>query len=491
MEQTYIAIDLKSFYASAECVFRNLDPLNTCLVVADQSRSNSTICLAVSPPLKQFGLPGRCRLFEAKQKIAAVNEERRKKIPDRCFKGKSVFLSELEKHPDYEIDFIIAPPNMGKYITMSSEIFSIYQEMIAEEDIHVYSIDEVFINATPYLKIYGISPHELALLLIKRIIERTGITATAGIGTNLYLAKVAMDIVAKHIEPDKDGVRIAELNETAYKRLLWNHEPITDFWRVGAGTAARLRKLGITTMGDIARTSLNPLDYPVNEESLYKTLGINAEILIDHAWGYEDCTLSSIKKYRSKSQSVNNGQVLPRPYSFEETKIVVREMADELRLMLVEKCLTAESLALYICYDTENTAGGKSTPFIHDYLGRTMPKPVHGGVLLKNRNSVTESFGDIAQWIFETIACKDYSVRRLSVTAGIKSLNPMEFEERGLFDADNGEIVKQAFKREQKLQKSVLGMKQKYGKNAVLKAMNLQEGATQMMRNSQIGGHKA
>ncbi len=491
MEQAYIAIDLKSFYASAECVFRNLDPLDTCLVVADQSRSDSTICLAVSPPLKKHGLPGRCRLFEAKQIIDSVNAERKKKIPDRCFKGKSALQSELDRHPDYEFDFIVAPPNMGKYISVSSKIFSIYQEMIAEEDIHVYSIDEVFINATPYLKIYGISAHELALRLIKKIIEKTGITATAGIGTNLYLAKVAMDIVAKHIAPDRDGVRIAELNERKYKELLWNHEPITDFWRVGTGTAARLRKLGIRTMGDIARTSLNPLDYPVNEESLYKTFGINAEILIDHAWGYEECTLSSIKKYKSKSRSVNNGQVLPRPYSYEETKIVVREMAEELSLMLVEKCLTAESLSLYLCYDTGNSTAGENVPFVQDYLGRAMPRPVHGGVMLGDRFPTAGVLGETAQLIFETIASRDYTVRRLSLTAGIRNSNLMESYAGGLFENDSAEILRQSVRREQRLQESVLGMKQKYGKNAVLKAMNLQEGATQMMRNSQIGGHKA
>ena len=353
MEKTYVAIDLKSFYASVECVERKLDPLGTNLVVADPGRTEKTICLAVSPSLKAYGIPGRARLFEVVQKVAEVNALRRSKAPRRTLTGKSWDAALLQQHRDWEVDYIVAPPQMARYMRVSSQIYELYLKFVAPEDIHVYSIDEVFIDATPYLKIYNVDGRGFAEMLIRQVLDHTGITATAGVGTNLYLCKVAMDIVAKHVEPDRQGVRIAELNEMTYRQLLWDHRPLTDFWRVGRGYTKRLEKHGLYTMGDIARCSLGKQTAFFNEDFLYSLFGINAELLIDHAWGREPCTIADIKAYRPTTNSISSGQVLTCPYDWEKTRLVVREMADQLTLDLVEKGLTTNQLTLTIGYDVE------------------------------------------------------------------------------------------------------------------------------------------
>lgn len=498
----YIAIDLKSFYASVECMERGLDPLETNLIVADKSRSSKTICLAVSPSMKRYGLPGRCRLFEAEQKIREVNSKRLLQTKERKFSGKSHFSKELDSNPSLELDCIIAPPQMARYIEISTTIYKTYLDFVSEEDIHVYSIDEVFIDATPYLNLYKMTAHELAMKMIKSVLEKTGITATAGIGTNLYLAKIAMDIEAKHIPADKNGVRIAELDEMSYRKKLWNHTPITDFWRIGHGIAARLKKYGIHTMGDIARISQAGPNSALNEETLYKEFGVNAELLIDHAWGWEDCTMQDIKNYKPQNSSLSTGQVLTCPYSFEKTKIVVREMAESLSLDLVKKGLLTFQISVIIGYEALpknfSAADYRHLELVEDSYGRITPKPVHAGIGFRKPIASTKILAEAASYIFENIADKKLEVRRINICAGLvvdeQEYNSSDhYRQKELFENDEDENIKtdSLTEKEKKLQNAVLNMKNKFGKNAVLKAMNLQEGAMQITRNSQIGGHKA
>ena len=354
MQKQYVAIDLKSFYASVECIERELDPMTTNLVVADASRTEKTICLAVSPSLKAFGVPGRPRLFEVVQKVGEVNALRQSRAPGRTLTGKSWDALQLQADPTLGVDYLVAPPRMAHYMEHSAKIYSIYLKYVAPEDIHVYSIDEVFMDVTPYLRNRGMTAREFTRMIIQDVVDTTGITATAGIGTNLYLCKVAMDIVAKHMEADEYGVRIAELDELSYRRLLWNHRPLTDFWRVGRGYVKRLEKVGLYTMGDVARCSLGRSDEFYNEELLYKLFGVNAELLIDHAWGWEPCTIAQIKAYRPQTNSLGSGQVLHCPYTSEKAKLVVREMTDMLVLDLVDKGLVTDQMVLTVGYDIEN-----------------------------------------------------------------------------------------------------------------------------------------
>ncbi|MGM9605189.1 MAG: DNA methylase [Faecousia sp.] len=502
MEKTYVAIDLKSFYASVECVERGLDPLGTNLVVADAGRTEKTICLAVSPSLKAYGIPGRARLFEVVQKVGEVNAYRRMKAPGRQLTGKSADDKLLEQHRDWAVDYIVAPPRMAKYMEVSAKIYELYLKYVAPEDIHVYSIDEVFIDATPYLKTYGVDGWGFAELLIRQVLTATGITATAGVGTNLYLCKVAMDIVAKHVEPDARGVRIGSLNELSYRQLLWDHRPLTDFWRVGRGYARRLEKHGLYTMGDIARCSLGaPTDF-YNEELLYSIFGVNAELLIDHAWGYEPCTIASIKAYKPQTNSVCSGQVLTEPYVCEKARLVVREMADQLTLDLVDKGLVTRQLTLTVGYDVENLtrpeiSSGYTGPVVTDHYGRKIPKHSHGTVNLDRRMSSTRRIMEAVTELFDRIANPMLLVRRLSLSANFLEredavLPGSEFQQLDLFmDLQDQQREDETLEREKRRQKAMLGIKKKYGKNAIFRGMDLQEGATTMARNGQIGGHKA
>lgn len=473
----YIAIDLKSFYASVECVERGLDPLTTNLVVADESRTEKTICLAVSPSLKAYGIPGRARLFEVVQKARK-----------------------------YKLSYVAAPPRMSLYIDYSSRIYKIYLKYIAPEDIHVYSVDEVFMDITHYLKAYGMTPEELANTIIKDVYETTGITATAGIGTNMYLCKIAMDIVAKHAEPDANGARIAYLDEKLYRKMLWEHKPITDFWRVGRGYAKKLAEKGIYTMGDVARCSVGkPEDY-YNEELLYKLFGINAELLIDHAWGYEPCTIADVKAYRPENNSLSQGQVLQCPYTSDKARLIVHEMADMLSLDLVDKRLVTDQIVLTIGYDIENL----TNPLISskykgdisiDVYGRKIPKHAHGTINLKRQTSSSNMIIDAALELYDRIINKSLLVRRINIVANhVINENDIKHEEQyeqlDLFTDYDEVLLKrkeedEKLLRERKMQEAVLSIKKKYGKNAVLKGMNFEEGATAISRNSQIGGHKA
>ncbi|MBQ7708408.1 MAG: Y-family DNA polymerase [Bacteroidales bacterium] len=450
-ERTYIAIDLKSFYASAECVSRGLDPLTTNLVVADASRTDKTICLAVSPSLKAYGIPGRARLFEVNQKLKGTG-----------------------------VQFIIAPPRMSYYIEVSSKIYSIYLRFIAPEDIHVYSIDEVFIDATQYLRMYNTTPHDLAMRLVREVLRETGITATAGIGPNLYLCKVAMDVEAKHSDPDKDGVRVAALDEMSYRRKYWTHRPLTDFWRVGRGTVARLEKLGLYTLGDVARRSLT------DEDSLYREFGVNAELLIDHAWGWEPCTMAEIKRYRPTASSLSSGQVLARPYKADEAALIVREMTDLLALDLVDKKLVTDQLVLHLGY--ENTpVKGYEGPIVADWYGRPTPKPAHGSINLPGATASTALLLKAAMELFQHIVNPDLMVRRIYVVAA--HVFPEEKAtgiQLGLFEEMPVDLEK-----ERRQQEAILEIRRRFGKNAILKGMNFEEGATTRDRNNQIGGHKA
>jgi DNA polymerase V len=491
--RTYIAIDLKSFYASVECVERGLDPLNTNLVVADQSRTEKTICLAVSPSLKKHGRPGRARLFEVVEKVREVNSLRRSLAPKNKLAGKSVFADELESNPALELDYIVAPPQMARYMEISTNIYNIYLKYIAPEDIHVYSVDEVFIDATNYLKTYKKTAHELAMTMIRDVLSSTGITATAGIGTNMYLCKIAMDIVAKHIPADKDGVRIAELDEMSYRKQLWEHTPITDFWRVGKGYATRLANNGMYTMGDVARCSIE------NEDKLYKLFGINAELLIDHAWGYEPCRMSDIKSYVPESNSLSLGQVLSSPYPFEKARLIVREMTDNLVLDLVKKGLVTDQMVLTVGYDIENTKNVSESEI--DRYGRKTPKSAHGSINLNMYTSSTKIITDAVIKLFDRIVDRQYTVRRMYVVANRvlpeKSLKDKEqFEQMDLFtDYEKRDKEKEeqneAIEKEKKIQQAVISIKDKFGKNAILKGMNFEEGATAKERNEQVGGHKA
>lgn len=505
-KRSYIAIDLKSFYASVECMDRGLNPMTTNLVVADASRTEKTICLAVSPALKAYGIPGRPRLFEVVQKVKAANIQRKKYAPEGKFTGKSIEATVLRSSPEYAIDYLIAPPRMAKYIEISTEIYQIYLKYVAPEDIHIYSIDEVFIDATEYLGIYQMNPHELAMTMIQDVLKTTGITATAGIGTNLYLSKVAMDIVSKHMEADRNGVRIARLDEMSYRRLLWTHRPLTDFWRVGRGYAAKLEEHGLYTMGDIARCSIGKPNEYYNEDLLYKLFGINAELLIDHAWGWEPCRISDIKAYKPMRNSLGAGQVLQCPYTFEKARIVVREMTDSLALDLVDKGLVTDQLVLTVGYDIENLTDPERRkkykgPVTKDNYGRSIPKHAHGTENLDRKTSSSTMLLQAVTDLYDRIVDKDLLIRRINLSANHvvdeKSVeNGQQYEQLDLF-TDYETLKKQQeekeaeLEKEKRMQQAMLSIKKKYGKNAILKGMNLQEGATAKDRNGRIGGHKA
>lgn len=492
MEPYYIAIDLKSFYASQECVEREMDPLTTNLVVADESRTDKTVCLAVSPSLKAYGVSGRARLFEVKQRIREVNALRRGMAPRGVFTGKSSDATELQNNPALEVDFIVAKPRMAHYMECSTKIYEIYLRYIAPEDIHVYSIDEVFIYATPYLKTYGLSPYELARMLIRQVLAVTGITATAGIGTNLYLSKVAMDIVAKKMPADKDGVRIAQLDEISYRRQLWSHRPLTDFWRIGPGYARKLERNGLRTMGDVARCSIGKEGEFHNEDLLYKLFGVNAELLIDHAWGWEPCTIAHIKAYKPSVNSLTSGQVLHRPYTFTETRIVVREMADALAMDLLDKGLVTGQIVLTVGYDIANVTAEFQGEVVTDHYGRKVPHYAHGTVRLPRQTSSVRLIVDEVMALFDRVTDPKLLCRRLNLTAANvvpeRQVQESVGAQLGFFEvSQEGEDPE----REKRRQQAVLAIRKKYGKNAILKGMNLQEGATAKERNEQIGGHKA
>lgn len=502
----YIAIDLKSFYASVECVERNLDPLKTNLVVADISRTEKTICLAVSPGLKSFNVPGRPRLFEVVQRVRDINNERRRALPDRRLTGKSYDTDELEADKALEVDYIVAPPRMALYMNYSSRIYEVYLKYIAPEDMHIYSIDEVFIDITHYIKLYKMTPRQLAEKIINDVLETTGITATVGIGTNMYLCKVAMDVEAKHIKPDENGVRIAELDEMSYRRKLWAHRPITDFWRVGRGYAKKLEENGMFTMGDVARCSIGKSTDYYNEDLLYKLFGINAELLIDHAWGYEPVTINDIRAYKPSTNSLSSGQVLHEPYDYEKTRLIVQEMADLLVLDLVEKRMMTDQIVLTIGYDIENLtnpaiAKTYSGPVTIDGYGRRVPKHAHGTGNLSEYTSSTKKIIEATLELYERIINPKLLTRRVTIVANrIKSEDEVSemqaYEQMDLFtDYSVRDKEKQEEKieeeRERKMQYAVITAKKKYGKNAIVKGMNLKEGATTMDRNRQIGGHQA
>lgn len=507
-EYTYIAIDLKSFYASVECVERGLDPMNTNLVVADKSRTDKTICLAVSPSLKAYGIPGRPRLFEVIRKLKEVNTERQRKAPGHVFTGASVHAIELEFMPELKVDFVTAVPRMALYLEYSGRIYDIYLKYVAPEDIHVYSIDEVFMDVTHYLNTYQMTARELAAKIVRDVLETTGITSTAGIGTNLYLCKVAMDIVAKHIPPDKYGVRIAKLDEMSYRRLLWGHKPLTDFWRVGRGYAKRLEAQGIYTMGDIARCSLGgPGDY-YNEDLLYKMFGVNAELLIDHAWGFEPCRMEDIKAYKPENSSMGSGQVLQCAYDFQKAKLVLREMTEQLVLELVDKGLVTDQMVLAVSFDRSSLANPEIRKTYKgevsiDHHGREYPKHAHSSVNLGRKTASTKVIIHAVMELYDRIVDKNLLVRRINIAANhvveeekAQAQETVTYEQMNLF-TDYGalrrkqEEEKKALERERKLQQTMLDIKKKYGKNAILKGMNLEEGATARERNNQIGGHKA
>lgn len=510
---TYIAIDLKSFYASVECVERGLDPMKENLVVADESRTEKTICLAVSPSLKAYGISGRARLFEVVQKVREINSQRKNQAPGRRFTGSSGNEEELGKNPGLELSYITAPPRMALYVEYSTRIYDIYLKYIAPEDIHVYSIDEVFMDVTHYLGIYGLTPRGLAQKIMQDVLTSTGITATAGIGTNLFLCKAAMDIVAKKVKPDKNGVRIIRLDEMTYRKLLWTHRPITDFWRVGPGYARKLEKQGLYTMGDVARCSMGGPDDYYNEELLYKLFGVNAELLIDHAWGWEPCTIADIKAYKPQSGSLGSGQVLQCPYSFEKARLIVREMAELLALDLVDKRLVADQIVLTAGYDTGNLKDPQIRKLYHgevttDRYGRQVPKHAHGTANFGRRTSSSRVIVDEVLKLYDKIVDRNLLVRRVSMALnhvveeqGGDSLPLNSWEEASCEQLDlftdyealerKREEEEALFRKERKMQEAVLSIQKKYGKNAVLKGMNLQEGAMTVKRNGQIGGHKA
>lgn len=545
MSKTYISIDLKSFYASVECMERGLDPLNTNLVVADASRTQKTICLAVSPSLKAYGIPGRARLFEVEQKVKEANARRQTRAPKNILDGKSVFATELNENPNLAIDYIAAKPRMALYMSKSTQIYDVYLRYIAPEDIYAYSVDEVFIDASGYLKPYGLNAHDFARLLVREVFKETGITATAGIGPNLYLCKIAMDIGAKHTEADADGVRIAELDEYSYRRLLWDHRPITDFWRVGRGYAKKLAKKSIFTMGDIARCSLGTSSDYYNEDLLYKMFGVNAELLIDHAWGYEPCTLAEVKSYSPQRKSLVSGQVLQNAYTYEKTRIVVREMMELLALDLVDKGLLTNQIVLTVGYDIENLSDPERRKAYKgeitvDGYGREVPKHAHGTGNLPFSTSSTKLTTDCVLEVFDRVVDESLLTRRISITANNLVLESeykresevasAEPEQISMFDMlaggddsqapervsskeatvyseqdkPNSTMVAEsisdsaandksedALEKEKQVQEAMLKIKKRFGKNAILKGTNLQEGATAKERNAQIGGHKA
>ena len=498
--RTYIAIDLKSMYASVECVARGLDPLDTNLVVADVSRTEKTICLAVTPSLKAYGIGGRARLFEVVQRLREVNYERQMKAPERRLTGKSTSDAELKAHPDWAVDYIAAPPRMAHYIEMSSKIYGIYLKYIAPEDIHVYSIDEVFMDVTAYLGSYKLTAHELAMKMIRDVLSQTGITATAGIGTNMYLCKVAMDIVAKKMPADKDGVRIAELDEMSYRQELWDYRPLTKFWRVGRGIAEKLAVYGIDTMGKLARLSLQ------NEDLLYRLFGVNAELLIDHAWGYEPCTMDLVKAYRPETNSFSNGQVLQEAYTFRKARVVVQEMAENMALELVAKRLVTDQLVLTVGYDRESLTNPDIRAKYHgevttDYYGREVPKHAHGTANLHRQTSSTRLITDAVTELFDSIVNPDLLVRRLNLTVNhvVSESSVSQHQQPQQLDlftdyealAKQQEAEQAVLEKERRMQKAQLAIKQRFGKNAILRGLNFEEGATAKERNNQIGGHRA
>lgn len=547
MSKIYISIDLKSFYASVECMERGLDPLNTNLVVADASRTQKTICLAVSPSLKAYGIPGRARLFEVEQKVKEANARRQTRAPKNILDGKSVFATELNENPCLAIDYIAAKPRMALYMSKSTQIYDVYLRYIAPEDIYAYSVDEVFIDASGYLKTYGLNAHDFARLLVREVFKETGITATAGIGPNLYLCKIAMDIGAKHTEADADGVRIAELDEYSYRRLLWDHRPITDFWRVGRGYAKKLAKKSIFTMGDIARCSLGTSSDYYNEDLLYKMFGVNAELLIDHAWGYEPCTLAEVKSYRPQRKSLVSGQVLQNAYTYDKTRIVVREMMELLALDLVDKGLLTNQIVLTIGYDIENLSDPERRKAYKgeitvDGYSREIPKHAHGTGNLPFSTASTKLTTDCVLEVFDRVVDESLLTRRISITANnlvleseykreseVASAEPEQlsmfdmlarggapqerepasskdnssYSERGeekprdsvvaesISGSAASEKSEDALEKEKQVQEAMLKIKKRFGKNAILKGTNLQEGATAKERNAQIGGHKA
>ena len=500
-ERIYIAIDLKSFYASVECRERGLDPLDTNLVVADESRTDKTICLAVTPTLKSYGISGRSRLFEVRQRVKEVNARRQKDAPGHRLDGCSHLHSELLENPNLAMDFIIAPPRMAHYMAYSTRIYNVYLKYIAPEDIVVYSIDEVFMDVTDYLNTYKLSPHDLAMKIILDVLETTGITATAGIGTNLFLCKVAMDIVAKHIPADRNGVRIAELDEMGFRRDLWSHQPLTDFWRVGPGYAKKLEQHGMYTMGDVARCSVQ------NEDLLYHLFGRNAELLIDHAWGWEPCTVEAIKAYRPDTNSLGSGQVLHQPYPAGKARLVLREMADSLVMDLVEKGLVTDQLVVTIGYDIENLTDPEHRKkyrgeIVTDRYGRQIPKHAHGTQNLGRYTSSTKLIMEGASELFDRIVDPDLLIRRLNIVANhvvdeaSAPKTDAGYEQLDIF-TDCAALEEQQKReeaereREKKMQQAVLTIRKQYGKNAILRGMSLEEGATAKDRNKQIGGHKA
>jgi DNA polymerase V len=505
-EKHYLCIDLKSFYASVECIERGLDPMTTNLVVADKARTEKTICLAVSPSLKKYGIPGRARLFEAVRKVKEANAQRKMCAPNRRLFGSSYNAIELNKHPELAIDYITAPPRMAHYMEYSTRIYQVYLKYVAPEDIHVYSIDEVFIDLTPYLKKGEITAHDMAIKMIRDVLATTGITATAGIGTNLYLAKIAMDITAKHMPADKDGVRIAELDEMSYRHQLWDHRPLTDFWRVGQGYASKLEAHGIYTMGDVALCSVGKGSDYYNEDLLYKLFGINAELLIDHAWGWEPCTIAEIKAYKPSTNSLCSGQVLQCPYDAEKARLVVKEMADLLVLDIVEKKLVTDQIVLTIGYDVENLNNAErekeySGEVTTDRYGRKIPKHAHGTANIGRYTSSTRLIVDATMKLYDEIINKNLLIRRINISANrlIPESETSENtapEQLDIFtDYEEIEKQKQAseaeFEREKRLQNTIISLKKKFGKNTILKGMNFEEGATAKDRNQQIGGHKA
>lgn len=496
-DKAYIAIDLKSFYASVECVDRGLDPLDANLVVADPTRTEKTICLAVSPSLKSYGIPGRARLFEAIQKVREINAQRRYKAPKHSFTHESYFHSELKSDPSAELAFITAPPRMAHYMEVSTRIYNVYLKYIAPEDIHVYSIDEVFIDATDYLKTYGMTPRELTMKMVLDVLETTGITATAGIGTNLYLCKIAMDIYAKHCEPDKNGVRIAELDEMSYRKILWDHRPLTDFWRVGRGISKKLEQHGLYTMGDVARCSVGRESDYYNEDLLYKLFGVNAELLIDHAWGWEPTEISDIKSYRPESSSLSSGQVLQEPYEFSKARLVLKEMADLLSLELVSKRIVTDQIVLTVGYDIESLKKSYSGAVETDRYGRKIPKTAHSSENIGRYTSSSKLICETAMSLFDRIVDKNLLVRRMYIVANHiitekDAEKESEYVQLDLFsDAKKQEAEENELKKEKDMQRAILKIKSKYGKNSIIKGMNLKEGATALERNRQIGGHKA
>ncbi len=499
-ERIYIAIDLKSFYASVECVARGLDPLTTNLVVADASRTEKTICLAVSPSLKQYGIGGRARLFEVVQKVRGVNYERQRNAPNRRLTEKSSSDTELKEHPEWAVDYIVATPRMAHYIEVSSKIYGIYLKYIAAEDIHVYSIDEVIMDVTSYLKSYKMTAHELTIKMIRDVLKQTGITATAGIGTNMYLAKVAMDIMAKKSQADKDGVRIAELDEMSYRRQLWNHKPLTAFWRVGNGIASALAPYGIDTMGKIARVSEE------NEDLLYHLFGVNAELLIDHAWGWEPCTMEMVKAYKPETNSFSNGQVLSSPYSNKNARVVIMEMADMMALKLVSLHLVTSQVTIYVGFDAENLKDEKIMASYHgeiktNHYGKLVPKSAHGTANLPHHTSSTRMITEAVTKLYDEIVNPNLLIRRLNISVNNvinEDIAEQKEQPKQLDLFTNYEEIrkkeqeeKKELEKERRIQEVQLNIKRRFGKNAILRGLNFEEGATAKERNNQIGGHKA